>query len=249
MRRAVRYVYGQAHPERGQGSGGASQALRRPEANVCLPRGRAVPPPARAGPGEARRATSSGAGPASRRPQGRTGRCSRLSALPRTQVPVRRLLFDLNVILDVLLDRPPHAAAAAAVWAAAERKQVDGLIPAHGVTTIFYIAARQRDAAYARRVVGDLLTVFRVAPVDHSVIRRALTLGWRDFEDAVCAAAAEAAGCKAIVTRDPRGFAASPVEVMQPEAAAVWRGQPEGRRRGRKTRRRSRRVGGSDSGK
>jgi len=162
---------------------------------------------------------------------------------------VRRLLFDLNVVLDVLLDRPPHPAAAAAIWAAAERKEVDGLIPAHGVTTIFYIAARQRDAAYARRIVGDLLTVFRVAPVDHAVIRRALTLGWRDFEDAVCAAAAEAAGCKAIVTRDPRGFADSPVEVMQPEAAVVWFGQPEGRRRGRKTRRPSRRVGGSDRGK
>jgi len=107
---------------------------------------------------------------------------------------VRRLLFDLNVVLDVLLDRPPHAAAAAAIWAAAERKQVDGLITAHGVTTNFCIAARQRDAAYARRVVGDLLTVFRVALVDHAVIRRALTLGWRDFEDAVCAAAAEATG-------------------------------------------------------
>ena len=153
---------------------------------------------------------------------------------------MRRLLFDLNVVLDVLLDRPPHAAAAAAAWAAAERKEVDGLIPAHGFTTIFYIAARQRDAAYARRVVGDLLTVFRVAPVDDAVIGRALTLAWRDFEDAVCAAAAEAAGCNAIVTRDPRGFTDSPVEVMEPEAAVVWLGQPEGRRRGRKTRRGSR---------
>jgi len=56
-------------------------------------------------------------------------------------------------------------------------------------------------------VVGDLLTVFRVAPVDDAVIGRALTLAWRDFEDAVCAAAADAAGCNAIVTRDPRGFA------------------------------------------
>ena len=89
-------------------------------------------------------------------------------------------------------------------------------------------------------MVGDLLTVFRVAPVDDAVIGRALTLGWRDFEDAVCAAAADAAGCNAIVTRDPRGFADSPVEVMEPEAVVVWLGEPEGRRRRRKARRGSR---------
>jgi len=71
---------------------------------------------------------------------------------------------------------------------------------------------------------------------EDAVIGRALTLGWRDFEDAVCAAAAEAAGCKAIVTRDPRGFTDSPVEVMEPEAAVVWLGQPAAprRRKGRR---------------
>jgi hypothetical protein len=58
-----------------------------------------------------------------------------------------------------------------------------------------------------------------VAAVGQATLQRALTLGWTDFEDAVCAAAAEAAGCDFIVTRDPTGFAASPVQTVDPATA------------------------------
>ncbi len=57
---------------------------------------------------------------------------------------------------------------------------------------------------------------------DPPVLRRALSLGWPDFEDAVCAAAAESCGCDAIVTRDPKGFVESPVRVVDCPAALAW---------------------------
>jgi predicted nucleic acid-binding protein len=132
---------------------------------------------------------------------------------------VRRVLLDLNVVLDVLLDRAPHAAEAARVWAAVEEGRVEGFLPAHGFTTIFYLAARHRDAGYARRILDGLVAVFDVAPVDAAVIRRALGLALPDFEDAVCAAAAEATGCDLVITRDPQGFARSPVRVVDPATA------------------------------
>lgn len=52
---------------------------------------------------------------------------------------MKRLLLDLNVILDVILDRAPGADAAAARWAALEGGHGRGFIPAHGVTTIFWL--------------------------------------------------------------------------------------------------------------
>jgi predicted nucleic acid-binding protein len=135
---------------------------------------------------------------------------------------VTRLLFDLNVVLDVLFDRRPHVEAAAGLWAAVERGDVEGVIAAHGVTTLHYLAARTMTEVFARRCVSDVLTVFAVAPVDAAVLRDALSLEFSDFEDAVCAAAASATGCQAIVTRDRRGFKKARVPALTPaEALAI----------------------------
>jgi predicted nucleic acid-binding protein len=132
---------------------------------------------------------------------------------------MKRVLLDLNILLDVLLDRQPHSEASLALWAAALRAEIQVLFPAHGVTTVFYVTSRERGAAFARAAVTELLTVASIAPVDEGTLRRALTLGWRDFEDAVCAAAAEAASCSLLVTRDAEGFKHSPVLVVDPVTA------------------------------
>jgi predicted nucleic acid-binding protein len=135
---------------------------------------------------------------------------------------VKRLLLDLNVFLDVILDRKPDADVAAALWAAIERGQGHGMVPAHGVTTVFYLLEKARGPAFAREGVERLIRVFDVASVDDDVVRRALGFAWRDFEDAVCAAAAEASGCDALVTRDPDGYPNAPLPVIDPAAALIW---------------------------
>lgn len=119
---------------------------------------------------------------------------------------MKPLLLDLSVILDVILERRPGVEPASAMWAALERRRGRGLIPTHGVTTVFCLLEKARDGAFARNGVERLLSVFAVAAIDEAVLRRALVLGWPDFEDAVCAAAAEACGCGAIVPRDPDSF-------------------------------------------
>jgi len=134
---------------------------------------------------------------------------------------LRRVLFDTNIVLDFVLDRQPHSGPAALLWAAAERNEIEMFLPAHGITTVFYLVARQHDPRFARRILDDLLLVPRIAPVDGPVLRRALALGFADFEDAVCAAAAEGVGCDAIISRDPKGFLKSPVRILEPPAAVL----------------------------
>lgn len=137
---------------------------------------------------------------------------------------MKRLLIDLNVVLDVLLDRRPHVAAASRVWAAIETGKTHGVLPAHAFTTIHYLATRARGHAFARRTTAELLRVFDVARVDGAIIRRALSFEWPDFEDAVCAAAAVAAGCDTLITRDPHGFPDPPLRVIDPETAVAGLG-------------------------
>ena len=131
---------------------------------------------------------------------------------------MKRILFDTNVVLDVLLDRQPHVEASAAAWAAVETGISEGMLAAHAVTTIHYLVRKEVGNVKARRIVTAILRVFGVAAVDGAVVQEALQLPFSDFEDAVTAAAARLAGCECIVTRDPRGFRGSPVRSLTPEA-------------------------------
>jgi predicted nucleic acid-binding protein len=128
-----------------------------------------------------------------------------------------RILFDTNVVLDVLLDRQPFVEASGAIWRSVEKGLTTGLLAAHAVTTIHYLVRKDVGNASAKRIVSSLLKVFQVARVDESVLQDALQLTFSDFEDAVTTAAAQHAGCEGIVTRDPKGFRGSPIPVMTPE--------------------------------
>jgi predicted nucleic acid-binding protein len=131
---------------------------------------------------------------------------------------MRKLLFDTDIVLDVLLDRQPYAQASAAVWEAVETGVSEGMLAAHAVTTIHYLVQKEKGTARAKRIVTSILRVFSVAAVDDATVREALHLPFADFEDAVTAAAARVAGCDFIVTRDPKGFRESPVRAITPEA-------------------------------
>jgi len=91
---------------------------------------------------------------------------------------------------------------------------VEGLLAAHCVTTLHYLAPQAGGQSFGEECVVAVLTVFGVAPVEETTLRVALSMEWPDFEDAVCAAAAVEAGCQAIVTRDRRGFAGSALPVL-----------------------------------
>jgi predicted nucleic acid-binding protein len=133
----------------------------------------------------------------------------------------RRFLLDINVVLDVLLDRQPRAEAAAGLWGRVERGEAHGLLPAHDSPRS--LSGREGGGGgFAREVLEQLLTVFRVVAVGEEILRRALEIALRHFEDSVCAACAESATCDAVVTRDPQGFRGAPIAVIDPATAIGW---------------------------
>jgi predicted nucleic acid-binding protein len=131
-----------------------------------------------------------------------------------------KVLVDINVVLDVLLDRQPFVDGSTAIWTAVETGVVEGFLAGHAVTIIHYVIRKELGSAKATRTIAAILRVFRVAAVDGAAVNDALNSPSSDFEDAVTAAAAQAAGCDYIVTRDPKGFRGSPIRCLTPEAAA-----------------------------
>ena len=53
---------------------------------------------------------------------------------------MKRLLLDVNIVLDVLLERPPHFEHAAALGPSRDR-QGRSLLSAHAVTIVHYLVA------------------------------------------------------------------------------------------------------------
>ena len=127
-----------------------------------------------------------------------------------------KVLFDTNVILDVLLEREPHIDAAGKLFALVDNGRIEGLICATTATTVYYIAAKSFGARRAHDQVHGLLGLFEVAPVGKEVLDGALDTDFADYEDAVLHEAARAAGATVIVTRDRDDFANSAIPVLDP---------------------------------
>lgn len=128
-----------------------------------------------------------------------------------------RVLFDTNVVLDVLLARAPHAVPATALLDHVAAQELDGLLGATTVTTIHYLATKAVGLTLARRHVRTLLDLFEVAAVTRPVLADALVLGFVDYEDAVLHEAARHAGAQAIVSRDPKGFRKARLPIYAPD--------------------------------
>ena len=128
-----------------------------------------------------------------------------------------KVLFDTNVVLDVLLAREPFVQVASRLFALADNGRIEGSICATGVTTLYYIGAKDLGPKRTHDQLRALLGVFDVAPVDGDIVRRALEdEGFTDFEDAVVHEAAHAAGVSAIVTRNGKDFAKATIPVFEP---------------------------------
>lgn len=126
------------------------------------------------------------------------------------------VLFDLDVILDVLQRREPFYDMSARALAAAETGLVESWVAAHSLTTLFYLLARYQSAQQARVALMGLITFLLVAPLDQAVIEQALNLPYPDFEDAVQMMAAVRSGVQYLVTRNVRHYRAGPLPVLQP---------------------------------
>jgi predicted nucleic acid-binding protein len=126
------------------------------------------------------------------------------------------VLFDTNVVLDVLLEREPHAGPAAQLLSLVDGGHLEGFMCVTTVTTVHYLASEARGAKRAVSLVATLLDVVQVAPVDREVVSKALELRFADFEDAVVHEAAALVGATAIVTRNGRDFHGATIAVFDP---------------------------------
>ena len=126
------------------------------------------------------------------------------------------ILLDTDVLIDVALDRPPHAEAAAHLLTLLEHRPRMAFVAWHTLSNFYYLVSPIRGKDDARHFLVDLTRFVSVAPTDTDAFHFASTLPLADFEDAMQAAAAWACGATCIATRNVKDFRSSPIPAREP---------------------------------
>jgi predicted nucleic acid-binding protein len=124
------------------------------------------------------------------------------------------ILFDTNVLLDVLLGRT-HAEEGLFLLDRARDGSVDGAVAPTVLTNTFYVGRRTAGADVARSFIESALSFLDVASVSHAGAMRAARR-YEDFEDGVIGEAAAEHGANVICTRNVEDFGPARPEVLTP---------------------------------
>ena len=114
-----------------------------------------------------------------------------------------RVLLDVNVILDAMLQRTPWHQDADAILKAEADGDIACAVTTHSLTTAFYISRKTIGTAAARVAVRNYLAAFVILSIDKQTLLDADTMSGKDFEDNILIAAAisgrlsrRASGCR-----------------------------------------------------
>ena len=126
------------------------------------------------------------------------------------------ILLDTDVLLDVALDRTPHADAACALLDLLERRPRMAFVAWHTLSNLYYLVRPTAGDEIARGFVSDLTAFVTVSPTGTDAMRYALALPMADLEDCMQVAAARECGAEYIATRNVKDFRRSPVPARTP---------------------------------
>ena len=127
-----------------------------------------------------------------------------------------KVLFDTNIILDILLDRQPFSEPASILLSKVERSEMDGFLCATTITTIHYLLSRHLNKEQAVSGINSIMALFAIASVNRLVIEDAIKAKTPDFEDSVLHEAARHASVEYIITRNIKDFKKAKIPVFTP---------------------------------
>ena len=128
------------------------------------------------------------------------------------------ILIDTDVLIDLALDRDPHAGPASELLDYLEIRHRRAFVAWHSLSNFYYLVAPARGRQSTREFLVGLTRFLAVAPSDTDALRFAAQLPMNDFEDALQVAAARACGASFIATRNTGDYRRSPIPALSPSA-------------------------------
>lgn len=128
-----------------------------------------------------------------------------------------KVLFDTNIVLDVLLNRQPFVEVSANLFSAVENKEAEGYLCATTITTLDFLITKASNRNKAKFAIKKLLSLFKISAVDLTVLELALNSSFKDFEDAVQYYAGECSAVNCLVSRNTKDYKQAEYPVYTPD--------------------------------
>lgn len=126
------------------------------------------------------------------------------------------ILLDANIILDVLMNRSQFIEDSAMIWKLCETKQITGYVSTLTFANIAYIMRKELTPEKIEDVFFKLSLIFEFADLNSKILKKAIKMNWKDFEDAIQNATAEQIRANYIITRNVRDFTKSKILAFTP---------------------------------
>lgn len=128
-----------------------------------------------------------------------------------------RVLFDTNIILDVLLNREPFVVNSALLMGHVEKKDIEGYLCATTMTTLDYLLSKALNKRESSTGIQKLLSLFKVSDVNSTVLDLSVNSDFSDFEDAVQYFSGVCSEVNAIVTRNTKDYKNTALPIYIPD--------------------------------
>lgn len=128
-----------------------------------------------------------------------------------------KILFDTNIILDVLLNRPPFVTMSANLLSSVEKGVFEGFLCASTITTLDYLITKSTSREIAKIEIQKLLTLFQIADVNSTVLSMAIDSSFTDFEDAVQYFSGKCCNINGLVARNSKDYKHAKLPIYTPD--------------------------------
>ncbi|VAX10532.1 hypothetical protein MNBD_GAMMA26-496 [hydrothermal vent metagenome] len=128
-----------------------------------------------------------------------------------------KILFDTNIILDVLLNRKKFVELSANLVGMVENNNIDGYLCATTITTLDYLISKTINRKQAKIEIKKLLAIFSIAEVNSIVLELSVNSKFADFEDAVQYYSGECCEVEGLVTRNTKDYKNTNLPIYTPD--------------------------------
>ena len=130
---------------------------------------------------------------------------------------MKKVLVDLNIVLDFLNKRNFHEEAARLIDMCMQ-KELAGFICAHEITTLSYFLLKEyKNKRKVIQTLSALFEIFHILAVDEAILREAILSSVPDYEDAVIEVSCIKNNIDYIISRNISDFKRSRVATYTPE--------------------------------